>query len=78
MGVVLGVVAMAVGVAVFVLAPRMVRANEASSAELFGRYDPYKKAPRFTRAWSMTVTRLVAVLFVVFGLLAIVGVLDWG
>ena len=78
MNVILGVLGMIAGVAFFVFAPRMVRANEASSAALFGRFDPYKKAPRFTRIWSLTICRVVAAFIVVMSLLTMVGVIDIG
>ena len=73
----MGLVVIISGVAVIVLAPRLARANEASSGVLFGRFDPYKNWPRFTRAWSLAITRGVGGLWVILGLLAVVGVVDW-
>jgi hypothetical protein len=73
---ILGLAVVIAGLAVLVFAPKLARANEASS-RAFGRFDPYEKRPRFMRAWSLAVTRAVGALWVVLGVLAVVGVLDW-
>jgi hypothetical protein len=76
MNAILGLVVIIAGVAVLVFAPRLARANEAGS-RAFGRFDPYEKRPRFMRAWSLAITRAVGGLWVILGLLAVVGVVDW-
>ncbi|GAB4080076.1 hypothetical protein GCU67_15530 [Modestobacter muralis] len=76
MDAILGLVVSVAGVAVLVFAPRLAHQNEAGSRVL-GRFDPYARRPRFMRAWSLAITRAVGGLWIILGLLAVVGVVDW-
>jgi hypothetical protein len=77
MNLVLGLVVIAVGVAVFFVSPRMVRANEAASEPAFGKWNPYRKNAELTRRASLLINRLVGLFFVVLGLLEAVGIIEW-
>jgi hypothetical protein len=75
---VIGPVAIVLGIMFFLARHRMLAANRASSAELFGRADPYRLAPRFTAAWSRAINVVVSLGFVGVGILDLVGVLHPG
>lgn len=77
MNLILGLIVIAVGVAIFVAAPRMTRANEASSEAAFGKRNPYRKNPQRTRKASLFINRLVGLFFVIMGVLEATGIIVW-
>ena len=50
---VIGPVAIVLGIVLFLARHRMLAANKASSAELSGRANPYRFAPRLTALWKL-------------------------
>jgi hypothetical protein len=70
-----GLLMIAIGAAVFLLAPRIARADEARSNVFWGRLSPYKKWPAGTRTYTRVTQQVLSAAFVVLGILVLFGVL---
>jgi hypothetical protein len=72
--VVVGLLFMAGAVFLFVSRERFLAAQKASSAVLFGRADPHRRAPRFTAMWNLVIVMVVCTVLLVVGVLILLGV----
>ena len=70
----MGLVFALLGIGLILIRDRFISANAAASKVFFGKWDPYQRWQRATRAYSMFIIFLVGGSFIAFGMLILLGI----